>query len=208
MTETVVTVVQGLDSEAKDDAKDENVVSQKTILLEQTLEKVEDKEDGLQPRGSAGSIQGQNRVEESLLHESSEKSEISAALEESAEGCKSVGVLKDESQSCEETVVEDHEDISEVQRTVEECSSHDREPSEQEKLPVTELTVDEMRDECVPEEQTAVQDKTEDETSYLGLAAGEHVQLEGKTLTVGPECAEAVVAVVPVEPERQDEIPD
>lgn len=55
-----------------------------------------------------------------------------------------------------------------------------------------------------------VQEKTEDETSSLGLTAEEPVQLEGegKTLTVGPECTEAVVAVVPVKPEQQHEIPD
>ncbi|KAM6208234.1 A-kinase anchor protein 12 isoform 1-T1 [Sarcoramphus papa] len=228
MTATIITTVQGIESEVKDDAKDGNVVGQETVLLEQSLEK-EHKEDGLQPQGSAGSIQGQNGAEESVLHEGSEISEISAAMKESTERCENVDVLRDESQwqACEEAVVEDHEEISEVQRTVEEPSSHDREfhsikaitpkkepfakqePSEQEKLPVTELTVEETRDERIPEVQIAVQDKTEDETSSLGLTAEEPVQLEGegKTLTVGPECTEAVVTVVPIKPERQDEIP-
>ncbi|NWH53401.1 AKA12 protein, partial [Fregata magnificens] len=227
MTTTIITTVQGIESEVKDDAEDRNVVGQETVLLEQSLKKGEQEEDGLQPQGSAGSIQGQNGVEESILHEGAERSEISAAMKESTEGCENVDVLRDESQwqACEEAVVEDHEEISEVQRTVEEPSSHDREfhsikavtpkeepfakqePSEQEKLPITELTVDETRDECVPEVRTAVQDKTEDETSSLGLTAEEHVQLEGegKTLTVGPECTEAVVTV---KPETQDEIPD
>lgn len=50
----------------------------------------------------------------------------------------------------------------------------------------------------------------EDETSTLGLPREEPVQLEGedKTLTMGPECTEAAVTVVPMKPERQDEIPD
>ncbi|XP_049657219.1 A-kinase anchor protein 12 isoform X2 [Accipiter gentilis] len=230
MTATIITTVQGMESEVKGDAKDGNIVGQETVLLEQSLEKGEHKEDGLQPQGSAGTIQGQNGVEESVLHEGSERSEISAAIKESTEGCENVGVLRDESQgqTCEEAVVEDHEEIPDVRKTVEEPSSHDREfhsikavtpkeepfakqePSEQEKLPTTELTVDETRDEHKPEVQIAVQDKTEDETSSLGLTAEEPVQLEGegKTLTVGPECTEAVVTVVPVKPERQHEIPD
>ncbi|KFW96679.1 hypothetical protein N336_05230, partial [Phalacrocorax carbo] len=229
MTTTVITTVQGIESEVKDDAKDGNVVGQETVVPEQFLKK-EHMEDGLQPQGSAGSIQGQKGVEESVLHEGSETTEISVVMKESTEGCGNVDVLRDESQqqACEEAIGEDHEEISEVQRTVEELSSHDREfhsikavtakedplakqePSEQEKLPVTELTADETRDEYIPEVQTAVQDKTEDETSSLGLAAEEPVQLEGegKTLTTGPECTEAVVTMVPVKPERQDEIPD
>ncbi|NXV47111.1 AKA12 protein, partial [Uria aalge] len=228
-TATVITTVQEIESEVKDDAKDGKVVGQETVLLEQSLKK-EHKEDDLQALGSAGNIQSQTRVEESVLQEDSERSEVSAATKESTEGCENVDVLRDESQwqAREEPVVEDHEEISEVQRTVEEPSSQDRdfhiikavtpkeelfakqEPSEQEKLPVVDLTVDETRDECIPEVQTAVQDKTEDETSTLGLTAEEPVQLEGedKTLTVGPDCTEAAVTVVPLKPERQDEIPD
>lgn len=55
-----------------------------------------------------------------------------------------------------------------------------------------------------------VQNETEDETSALGLPGEEPVKLEGEdeTLTAGPVCTEAVVAVVPVEPERQDKIPE
>ncbi|NWI26963.1 AKA12 protein, partial [Sula dactylatra] len=230
MTTTVITTVQGIESEVRDDTKDGTIVGQETVLLEQSSKKGEHEEDGLQPQGSAGSIQGQNGVEESVLREGSERSEISAAMKESTEGCENVDVLRDESQwqACEEAVVEDHEEISEVQRTIEEPSSHDREfhnikaitpkeeplakqeSSEQEKLPVTELTVDETKDECIPKVPTAVQDKTEDETSSLGLTAEEPVQLEGegKTLTTGPECTEAVATVVPVKPERQDEILD
>ncbi|KFQ84215.1 hypothetical protein N337_05352, partial [Phoenicopterus ruber ruber] len=223
--------VQGIESEVKDDAKDGNVVSQETVSLEQPLKNGEHKEDGLQPLGSAGSIQGQNGVEESVLHEGSERSEISAAMKESPEGCENIDILRQESQrqACEEAVVEDHEEIREVQRTeTHDTEFHDaefhcikavtpkeepfakQEPSEQEKLPVTELAVDETRDECIPEVQTAVQDKTEDETSVLGLPAEEPVPLEGegKTFTVGPECTEAAATAVPVKPERQDEIPD
>ncbi|NWY50759.1 AKA12 protein, partial [Chionis minor] len=228
MTATVVTTVQGIESEVKDDAKDEKAVGVETLLLEQPLKKEEHKEDDLLALGSAGSIQGQAGVEECVLQEGSERSEISTAMKESTEECENVDVLRDESQwqACEEPVVEDHEEISEVERTVEEPSSQDEdfhivkavapkeelfakhEPSEQEKLPVADLTVDEMRDECIPEVQTAVQDKTEDETSTLELTAEEPVQLEGedKTLTVGPECTEAAVTTVPVKPERQDEI--
>ncbi|NXY77897.1 AKA12 protein, partial [Glareola pratincola] len=230
MTATVITAVQEIESEVKDDAKDGKVVSQETVLLEQSLKQEEHKEDYLQALGSAGNIQSQTGVEESVLQEGAEKSEISTATKESTEGCENVDVLRDESQwqAREETVVEDHKEISEVQRTVEEPSSQDRdfhiikaatpkeelfakqEPSEQEKLPVADLTVDETRHECIPEVQTAVQDKTEDEASTLGLTAEEPVQLEreDKTLTMGPECTEAAVTVVPVKPERQDEIPD
>ncbi|NXP50571.1 AKA12 protein, partial [Heliornis fulica] len=221
MTATVITAAQGIESEVIDDAKGEKVIDQETVLLEQPLKK----EDGLQHLGSTGSIQGQNQVEESVLHDGSERSDTPAAMKESTEGCENVDVLKDESQgqACEEAFVEDHEKVSETQRTVEEPSSLDREfhsmkavtpeevsiakqePSEQEKLPITELTRNETRDECIPEVQTAVQGKTEDETSSLGLTDEESVQLEGegKTLPVGPECTETAV-----KPERQDEIPD
>ncbi|XP_071405423.1 A-kinase anchor protein 12 isoform X2 [Pithys albifrons albifrons] len=219
VTETIITTVQGLESEMKGDAKDGKVVGQEIVLLEQSLEKGESEEDGLQPQQSAGTIQGQNKVKESVLHEGSEKNEIPAAMEESTEGCENVDVLRDESQcqECDEAVVEDLEEIHKVQRTVEEPSSQDREfnsmkavtpqeelfakqeSSEQEKLHVTELTVDGTRGECAPEGQTAVQDKTEDETYSLELTAAEpmHLEGEGKTLIL-----------VPVKPERQDEIPD
>ncbi|NWU78844.1 AKA12 protein, partial [Onychorhynchus coronatus] len=217
MTETIITTVEGLESEVNNEAKDGNVVGQETVLLDQSLEKGE--HENFQLQQSAGSIQGQNRVEENVLHEGSEKSEIAAAVEESTEKYENVDVLRDESQcqECEEAVVEGHEEVHEVQRAVEEPSSPDREfhsikavipeeelfakqeLSEQEKLPITELTVEETRDECAPEVQTAVLDKTGDETCSLGFGAEECVQLEeeGKTLIV-----------VPVTPERQDEIPD
>ncbi|KAM6279355.1 A-kinase anchor protein 12 isoform 2-T2 [Porphyrio hochstetteri] len=225
MTATVITAAQGIESEVKDDAENENIVDRETVLLEQPLIKEESKEVGFQHLGSPGVVQGQSQVEESVLHDGLERSEIPAAVKESTEGCENVSVLQDESQgqTCEEAVVEDHEEIPELQRTVEEPSSQDREfhsmqavtpkeeliakqePLEEEKLPVTELTVDETKEECIPEVQTVVEDKTEDETSSLGLTAEESVQLEGegKTLTVGPECTEAAV-----KPERQDEIPD
>ncbi|NWQ66519.1 AKA12 protein, partial [Neopipo cinnamomea] len=217
MTETIITTVQGLESEVKDDAKDGNVAGQETVLLEQSLEKGEC--ENFQPQQNAGSIQGQNRVEESVLHEGSEESEIAIAVEESTEKYENVDVLRDEHQcqECEEAVVEGYEEIHEVQRTVEEPSLQDREfhsikavtpkeelfakqePSEQEKLPVTELTVDETREEYAPAVQTAVLDKTGDETSSLGLGAEEPAQLEGEGKPL---------VVVPVKSERQDEIPD
>ncbi|NWW46284.1 AKA12 protein, partial [Pedionomus torquatus] len=231
MTAAVITTVQGIESEVKDDAKNGKVVGQETVLLEQPMKKEEYKEeDDLQALGGAGSIQGQTGVEECVLQEGSEKSEISATTKESTEVCENVDVLKDESQwqACEEPVVEDHEEMFAVQRTVEEPSPQDKdfhitkavtpkeepfakqEPSEQEKLAVADLTADERRDECIPEVQTAVQDKTEDETSMLGLTAEEPVHLEeqDKTLTMRPEYTEATDTVVPVKPERQDEIPD
>ncbi|XP_068007969.1 A-kinase anchor protein 12 isoform X2 [Melanerpes formicivorus] len=229
MTATQITAVQGIESEVKDDARDGNVAGQELVVLEQPLENGENKEDGLQPQGSAESIQSQNEVEESVLHQGSERSEI-AAVQESSKGHGNVDVWRDESQQpvCGEVVVEDHEALSEVQEAAEEPSSHNRtfhsiqavtakeelfaqqEPSEEEKLPIMELTVDNARDECIPEVQAAVQDKTESETPSLGLTAEEPVQLEGEgeTLTVGPECTETVVTMVPVKPERQDEIPD
>uniref|UniRef100_A0A672V282 A-kinase anchoring protein 12 n=1 Tax=Strigops habroptila TaxID=2489341 RepID=A0A672V282_STRHB len=227
---TMTATVHGIEPEVKDDAKGGNVVDQETLLLEQSSEKGEHEEDGLQPQGSAGSIQSKNGVEESVLHEGSERSEISAAMKESTEGYENVDAVRDEGQwqACEEAVVEDHEEISALERTVEESSSDDREfhsikavtpqeepfakqePSEQEKLPETELTADKTRDECVPKVQTAVQDKTDDEIASLKFKAEEPVQLEGqdKTLAVGPECTGAIVTVAPVKPERQDEIPD
>ncbi|XP_037988131.1 A-kinase anchor protein 12 isoform X2 [Motacilla alba alba] len=207
VTETIITTVQGLESEVKGGAKDGNVVSQETVLPEQSLEK-EHKEDGPQPQQSAGSIQGQNRVEESVLSEGSEKSEVPSAMQESTDGCQGH--------------VEDHKEVNEVQTTTEETLSRDeefhsikaitpkeelfanQEPSEQEKLPITELTLDETRDECAPEGKPAVQDKTEDETSSLGLTA-EKLEGKGRTLTVGSECTEAVVTL---KTEKQDGIPD
>ncbi|XP_068533190.1 A-kinase anchor protein 12 isoform X2 [Anas acuta] len=223
MTPTVVTTVQEVESEVKDDATDEKVAGQETVLLDQSLKREEHTEDDVQPPESAESIQDRDKIEE-RGHEGSERSELSAAVKESTEGCENVDVLRDERQwqACEEEIVEDQE-ISEMQRTVEEPSSQDsktvtpeeepltkQEPSEQEKLPLTELTVDEMRDECIPEVQAAVQNETEDETSALGLPGEEPVKLEGEdeTLTAGPVCTEAVVTVVPVEPERQDKIPE
>ncbi|KFV99000.1 hypothetical protein N326_01671, partial [Eurypyga helias] len=219
---TVITAVEGIESEVRYDAKDGKVVDQESVLLEQALKKEECKEDDLQALGSAGSIQGQTRPEESVLQEGSERSEILAPTKERTEGGENEDVLRDESQwqACEEPVVEDHEEICEVQRRVEEPSSQavtpkeeplaKQEPSEQEKLPITDLTVDETRDECIPEAQTTVQDETRDETSTLRLTADEPAQLEGedRTLTVGSECTEAAVTVVPVKPESQDEIPD
>ncbi|XP_056199302.1 A-kinase anchor protein 12 isoform X1 [Falco biarmicus] len=224
VTAATTTTVQGTESEVKDDATDGNIVGQETVLLEQSLEKGEHKEDGLQPQGSAESIQRML-----ILHEGSERSEVSVAIKE-GKGYENVDVLRDEKQqqACEGAVVEDREEISEGQRTAEESSSHDgvfhsikavapneelfakQEPSEEEKLPVAELTVEETRDECTPEVQTAVLDKTEDETSLLELTAEKPVQLEGegRTLTVGPECTEPVVTAVPLKAERQDEIPD
>ncbi|NXK54620.1 AKA12 protein, partial [Chauna torquata] len=222
VTATVITTVQEIESDVKDNAEDGKVVGQETVLLEQSLKRGEHMEDDIQPLESAESIQGRNGIEE-RVHEGSERSEISATMKESI-GYENVDVLRDESQwqAYEEAVVEDQE-ISKVQRTVEEPSSQDskavtpkeeplakQEPSEQEKLPLTELTVDEMRDECIPEVQATVQNKTEDETSALRLTGEEPAQLEGEseTLAVGPLCTEAVVTVVPVKPERQDEIPE
>ncbi|XP_030304457.1 A-kinase anchor protein 12 isoform X2 [Calypte anna] len=229
-SETVITTAQGIESEVKEDAKDGEAVSQETVSREQPLKKEEYDADDLQALGSAGSVQGQTGVEESVLQERSETSDMSAAIAESTEGCENVDVLRDESQwqAYEEPVIEDHGEISGALRTVEEPSSEDKdfhmikavaykeelfakqEPSEQEKLPVTDLTLDETRDECIPEVQTAVHDKTEDETSTLALRAEEPVQLEGegKTLAVGSECTEVAVTVVPVKSEKQDEIPD
>ncbi|NXY90593.1 AKA12 protein, partial [Alcedo cyanopectus] len=228
VTTIPIPTVQGTDSEVKDDAVDGKVVGQETVCLEQSLEKGEHKEDGLRPQGSTGSLQGQEGIEGIVLHEGSETSEIPAAVKESTEGCKNVDQLRDE-RRCQagEEAVENHVEISEVQRLVEEPSSHAREfhsikavtpreelfakqePSEDKKLPIAELPVEETRDEHLPEVQTAVQDKTEVGTSSLGLTAEEPVQLEeGQILTVGPECTEAAVAVVCVNPERQDEIPE
>uniref|UniRef100_A0A8C9ND33 A-kinase anchoring protein 12 n=2 Tax=Serinus canaria TaxID=9135 RepID=A0A8C9ND33_SERCA len=201
VTETRITTVQGPESEVKVAAKDGNIVSQETVLLEQSLEK-EHKDDGPQPQQSAGSIQGQNRVEESVLSEGSEKSEIPSAMEESTDGCPGR--------------VEDHKEVNEMQRITEETLSRNKEfhsikamspkeePSEQEKLPVTELTLDETRDECAPEGKPAVQDNTEDATSSLVLTA-EKLEGEGRTLTVGSECTEAVGTV---KTGKQDGIPD
>ncbi|NWH66403.1 AKA12 protein, partial [Geococcyx californianus] len=231
ITAAVITAVQAAESEVKDDAKDGKVVGQETILLEQSLKKEEREEDDLQALGSVGSTQGQTGVEESVLQEGSERSEVSATTKESTEGCESVDMLRDESQwpACEEPVVEDHEEIPEVQKTVDEPSSQDRdfhvtkavtpkeepfakqEPSEQEKLPITDLTVDETRDECILDVQTTLCCcSLQDEASALELTAGEPVQLqeEDKILTVGPEHAETVATVVPVTPDRRDEILD
>ncbi|XP_054255245.1 A-kinase anchor protein 12 isoform X2 [Indicator indicator] len=230
MTATQITAVQGIESEVKDDARDGNIAGQELVLLEQSLENGENKEDGLQPQGSAESIQSQKEVEESVLHQGPERSEMSAAVQENNKGHGNIDVWRDESQqqACREVVVEDHEALSETQEAAEEPSSHNRtfhiiqavtakeelfaqqEPSEEEKPPIMELTVGNARDERIPEVQAAVQDKTEGETPSFGLAAEEPAQLEGedKTLTVGPECTEAVVTMVSVKPERQDEIPD
>ncbi|NWS72419.1 AKA12 protein, partial [Crotophaga sulcirostris] len=230
MTAAVITTMQETESEVKDDAKDWKVVDQETILLEQSLKK-EQKEDDLQALGSAVSTQGRTGVEESVLQEGSERSEISTTTKESTEGCDIEDVLGNESQgpACEELVVEDHEEVPEVQKTVDEPSSQGRdfhiikavtpkeelfakqEPSEQEKLTVTDLTVDETRDECISEVQTTLCcNSLQDEASALELTVEAPVQLEGedKNHTVGPEHTETIATVVPITPDRQDEIPD
>ncbi|KFP77720.1 hypothetical protein N311_00473, partial [Apaloderma vittatum] len=175
-TATIVTAVQGIESEVKEVVTEGNVVGQDTILLEQSFENREQKEDGLQLQESAESIQGQTGVEESILQECSERNEIHSARKQSTEGCENVDVMQEESQwqAYEEAVLEDREEISEVQRTVEESLSQDREfhsikavtpkgepfakqeHSEKEKLPVTDLTVEETREECLPAGQIAV----------------------------------------------------
>ncbi|XP_052543488.1 A-kinase anchor protein 12 isoform X1 [Tympanuchus pallidicinctus] len=223
VTATVISTVQEIESEMKDDAKDEKIVGQGTVLLEQPLKKGEQLEDDVQPLEGAGSVQGENGIEE-RVHERSERSEISAAVKESTEGYENVDVLGDEGQqqTCEEAVVEDHEEIAEVQKTIEEPSSQDSEavtpreeqlvkqkPSEQEKLPQTDLTVDGRREDHIPEVQAEVQ-KIEDETSELGFTGEEPAELkgEGETLPVGPVCTKADVTEVLVGPEGQDEIPE
>ncbi|NWU88989.1 AKA12 protein, partial [Upupa epops] len=238
VTVTRITAVQGVESEEKDDAEDGNVVDQETVLPEQPLEKGECKEDSLQPQQSEGSIQSQNSIEESVLQEGSGRSEMSTAMQESMEECKKVEVLSDESQwqaseetaaeDREEATAEDHEEIPDVQETIEEPSScggefqsiktvppkekpfAKQEPFEQEKLPTMERTVEETRDEHIPEVETAVQNKTEDETSSLGPTAEEPAKLEeeGKMLPVGSQCTAAMVAAVPVLPKRPKESSD
>ncbi|XP_032940570.1 A-kinase anchor protein 12-like [Catharus ustulatus] len=150
VAETVITTAQGLESEVKGGAKDGSIVDQETVLLEQSLEN-EHKEDG--PQQSAESIQGQNRVEDIVLPTGSEKSEIPSVMEKSTER--------------HQGYVEDHKEVNEVQRRAEETLSHAEEfnsikaitpkeelsakqkPSEQEKLPVTELTLNGTRDDAV-----------------------------------------------------------
>ncbi|KFQ26359.1 hypothetical protein N332_01730, partial [Mesitornis unicolor] len=176
MTATVRRRVEEIESEVKDDAKDGEAEGQESVLLEQLLENKDQKEDELQALGSTGSIQGQSGAEESIPQEGVERSEISAARKESTEGCGNGDVLRDESQwqACEEAVVEDREEISEVQRRVKGPSSQCRgfpmikavtpkeemfakqEPSGEEELPITGLTVDETRHEHIPVVQTAV----------------------------------------------------
>uniref|UniRef100_A0A8C3USZ6 A-kinase anchoring protein 12 n=1 Tax=Catharus ustulatus TaxID=91951 RepID=A0A8C3USZ6_CATUS len=157
VAETVITTAQGLESEVKGGAKDGSIVDQETVLLEQSLEN-EHKEDG--PQQSAESIQGQNRVEDTVLPTGSEKSEIPSVMEKSTER--------------HQEYVEDHKEVNEVQRRGEETLSHaeefnsieaiipkeelsaKRKPSEQEKLPVTELTLNGTRDECALEGKPTV----------------------------------------------------
>uniref|UniRef100_A0A803XQ77 A-kinase anchoring protein 12 n=1 Tax=Meleagris gallopavo TaxID=9103 RepID=A0A803XQ77_MELGA len=223
VTATVISTVQEIESEVKDDAKDEKIVGQGTVLLEQSLKKGEQLEDDVQPLEGAGSVQGENGIEESV-HESSERSEISPAVKESTEGYENVDVLGGEGQqqTFEEAVLEDHEEIAEVQRTTEEPSSQDSEAvtpkeeqlekqrlSEEEKLPQTDLTVDGRREDHIPEVQAAVQ-KIEDETSGLGFTGEEPAQLkgEGETLPVELVCTKADVTEDSVNPESQDEIPE
>ncbi|XP_065588079.1 A-kinase anchor protein 12 isoform X2 [Cyrtonyx montezumae] len=224
-TATVITTVhKKIELEVKHDAKDEEIVGQEKTSLEQSLKRREHLEDDVQPREGAGSVQGEDEIEEKV-HEGSERGEISAAVKESAEEHEKVDVLRDEGQwqACEEAVAEDHQEIAEVQRTTEEPSSQDGEavalkdeqlakqkPSEQEKLPPADLTADKRRDDHIPEVQAAVQDEIEDETSALGFTGEEPAELEGegKMLPVGPVCMKADVTEVPVNPENQDKIPE
>ncbi|XP_067149670.1 A-kinase anchor protein 12 isoform X2 [Apteryx mantelli] len=235
MTATVIETVQEIESELKDNAKDVKVVGHGTLLLEQSLKTGGHKEDDIQDLGSARSIQGKNGSEGGVLHEGSERSEVPAAMKENTEGLKNVDILRDESQwqTHEEAVVEDHEETPELQRTTEKPSSKDKdfhsskmvtskeEPilkqdsSEQDKLPLTELAGNEMRDEHIPEVETAVQNMDAGDTSALGPAgtAGTAtevpVQLEGErdTPSEGPKHTEAVVVAVPGTPEGEAATP-
>ncbi|XP_064365226.1 A-kinase anchor protein 12 isoform X2 [Dromaius novaehollandiae] len=235
MTATVIETVQEIESDMKDDATDVKVVGQETLLLEQSLKTEGHKEDDIQALGSARSIQGINGSEGGVLHEGSERSEIPAAMKENAGGLKNVAILRDEGQwqKHEEAVVEDLEEAPELQRTAEELPSKDKdfhcskmvtskeepilkqESSDQGKLPLTELAEDEMRDEHIPEVETAVQNMDEGQASALGPAgiAGTAtevpVQLEGErdTTSKGPEHTEAVVVADPGTPEGEEATP-
>ncbi|NWI08882.1 AKA12 protein, partial [Crypturellus soui] len=231
MEATITETVQEIGSEMKGDAKDMKVPDQEIIILEQSLKTGGYKEDDIQALGSARSTQAKDGNEEEVLHESLERGEIPAAMKASTERLENVHVLREESQwqMHEEAVVDDHEKAPELQRTAEETSSEDKdihsskivtskeeplvkqESSEQDKLPLTELTRDEMRDEHTPGVETAVQNMDGGDASALGpagTASEVPVQLkgEGDTSCKSLEDTEAVVAV-PGTPEGEETTP-
>ncbi|XP_009667010.2 A-kinase anchor protein 12 isoform X2 [Struthio camelus] len=235
MTVTVIKTVQEIESEMKEDAEDVKVVDQETLLLEQCL-RTGGKEDDVQAREGERSIEGKNGSEGGVLHEDSERSEVPTAMKENIEGPKNVDILRDESQwqTLEATVVEDHEEAPELQRTAEKPSSKDKdfdsnkmvtpkeepmlkqESSEQDKLPLAELTGDETRDEHIPKMETVGQSRDEGEASALGPAgptAGPAPDVpvqregEGDTPSEGPERTETAVVAVPGTPEGEEAAP-
>ncbi|NWJ07143.1 AKA12 protein, partial [Crypturellus undulatus] len=232
MEATVTETVQEIGSEMKGDTKDMKVPDQEILILEQSLKTGGYKEDDIQALGSARSTQAKDGNEEGVLHKGLERGEIPAAMKASTERLENVDVLREESQwqMHEEAVVDDHEKAPELQRTAEETSSEDKdihsskivtskeepllkqESSEQDKLPLTELTRDEMRDEHTPGEETAVQNMDAGDASTLGPAGTPSevpVQLkgEGDSSCKSLEDTEAVVVAVPGTPEGEETTP-
>ncbi|CAM5101511.1 unnamed protein product [Eretmochelys imbricata] len=122
-TVTVIQSVQKIGSEMKDEANEVTVICKETVLVEQSLKKEEPKEADIQHMESAGSVQGRNEADESVLQEVSEMSEKCAVMKEHTEEAKSLDRLADESQwqETEQAFIERHEETSEVERILEKC---------------------------------------------------------------------------------------
>ncbi|NWX97656.1 AKA12 protein, partial [Nothoprocta ornata] len=229
---TVTQTGQETESERKDDAEDVKVLDKEVLVAEQSLKTGGHKEDDIQAPGSARSTQAEDRHEE-VLQEGLERGEIPAAVQESTERLENVDISRDESQwqMHEKAVVDDHEEAPELQRTAEEPSSEDKdfhsskivaskeepvlkqESSEQDKLPLTELTGDEMRDEHTPGVEAAVQNVDAGDASALGPAGTASevpvVQLagEGDVSSKGLEDTGEAAVAVPGTPEGEETTP-
>ncbi|NXA39190.1 AKA12 protein, partial [Eudromia elegans] len=232
MEATITKTVQEIESEMKDDAKDVKVLEEEILMLEQSLKTGGHKEDEIQGLGSARSTQAKDGSDGGILHGGLERGEMPFVVKENTERLENVDILRDERQwqVREEAVVDDHEEAPELQRTAEKPSLEDKdfhssktvtskeepvlkqESSEQDKLPLTDLTREEMRDERTPAVETAVQNMDAGDASALGpagIASEVPAQLEGEGVISSKnlEDTEAVIAAVPGTPERGDTTP-
>ncbi|XP_043367136.1 A-kinase anchor protein 12 isoform X4 [Dermochelys coriacea] len=125
----VIQSVQKIGSEMKEEDNEVTVICKETVLVEQPLKKEEPKEADIQHMESAGSVQGRNEADKSVLQEVSEMSEKCAVMKEHTEEAKSLDRLADESQwqETEQAFIERHEETSEVERIREKCKLKEEE---------------------------------------------------------------------------------
>uniref|UniRef100_A0A8C8SK58 A-kinase anchoring protein 12 n=1 Tax=Pelusios castaneus TaxID=367368 RepID=A0A8C8SK58_9SAUR len=129
VTEVIIQSVRKTRSEMKDEAEEVKVICQETVLVKQSLKKEEPEATDIQYVESAGSVQGRNEADESVLQEVSEVGEKSGVMKEHTEEAKQLDILADESQwqEAEQASAERHEETFEVKGIVEKCKLQEEE---------------------------------------------------------------------------------